>query len=740
MVNPNRWLAAAGVMVLAAAVGIAPGPAPASAAAADAGWTGTWSVAYENSGGVFPAQSTARQIVHTSIGGTMARLRLSNVFNDEPLTLSDFHLAQRSSGASIVASTDRAVTFGGQSSVTIPAGGQATSDPVSFQVLAESDAAVSFYVPVRTEGVSSKQFAFSEQYLANGNVTGATSLAVTQTYSSYFIVSDLEVMNPAATGAVVALGASITEGHLSSFNANRRWTNLLATRLNASGRTVGVLNEGIAGNQLLGVGVGPSALDRFDRDVLSRSGVRSVIFSDNPINDLGSGREPTGAQLIDGLQQLIVKAHGAGVAFYCTTLTPFEGSSGWTSSREIARGQYNAYVRGANSGCDATIDFDTATHDPAAPTKFRPDFDSGDHLHPNDAGMQAMANVIPLTLFGSAAPTPPPLTLAESYNNVAVTTDANTNPGNFDGGGASFSAEALAGVGVRAGGTVTAAGLALTWPAGAGTGQRDNTIATGQTIALSGTGNTLGLLFSTSYGPVTGTGSVQYTDGTVQAFDVTSPDWFVTNQPGGGVSLAAVAPYQNRQGNTRFDGPAALFAEAVPLASAKTVASVKLPNLGVAPVQSGVPSLHLFAMTVGTVDGGGSGTHTLLSRTGWSASASPSSATDVPARMLDGNASTRWSTGTAMAPGQTVTVDMGAVRNISQITMDSAGSTGDYARSYQVSLSSDGVNWGPPVATGTGTGPLVTVGFPATTARYIRVTQTGSSSTWWSIAEFNAYS
>lgn len=125
-----------------------------------------------------------------------------------------------------------------------------------------------------------------------------------------------------------ALGASITEWHESTFNANHRWTNLLATRLNAAGKTVGVLNEGISGNNLLGPGGGPSALDRFDRDVLGRSGVRSVIFADDPISDLASGREPTAGQLIDGLKQLIVKAHAAGLTFYCATLTPFEGSSG----------------------------------------------------------------------------------------------------------------------------------------------------------------------------------------------------------------------------------------------------------------------------------------------------------------------------------------------------------------------------------------------------------------------------
>ena len=202
------------VVALTIAVsGFPPQPVEATATAAADGWSSTWSVAYEGAGGAFPAQTTARQIVHTSIGGTAARVRLSNTFNSQPLTLTDFHLAQRASGPAIVAATDRPVTFAGHTSVTIPPGGQAVSDPVAFVVAPESDVAVSFFVPVLTQNVASHQFAFENQYLADGNVTAASNLAVRQTYSSYFIVSDLDVLNPAATGSVVALGASITEGH-----------------------------------------------------------------------------------------------------------------------------------------------------------------------------------------------------------------------------------------------------------------------------------------------------------------------------------------------------------------------------------------------------------------------------------------------------------------------------------------------------------------------------------------------
>jgi len=587
-----RLLAVAGMSALVAATT----SGTVGAAAADDGWTSTWSVAYEGSGGTFPARTTARQIVHTSIAGTAARLRLSNVFNTQPLTVTDFHLARRTSGSSVDASTDRPVTFGGQTSVTIPAGGQAVSDPVAFAVRAESDVAVSFYVPVLTQNVSSHQFAFENQYLADGNVTGAANIATTMTYSSYFIVSDLDVLNSSATGSVVALGASITEGHSTTFGANRRYPNLLASRLNASGRTVGVANEGIAGNQLLGVGVGPSALDRFDRDVLGRSGVRSVIFADNPINDLGSGREPTGSQLIAGLTQLITRAHAAGIKFHCATLTPFGGHGSWSSSREVARGQYNAFVRGQGSGCDGVVDFDLATRDPAAPTQFRAEFDQGDHLHPNDAGMAAMAAAIPLTLFGPAGSAPQPTTLAAAYDNVAVSNDTNTTAGNFDGGGASFSGQALAAGGAVAGKTVTTNGVALPWPASAGTGKPDNAIASGQTITVPGSGNTLALLHTTSYGPVSATGTINYTDGTTQSYGLSSPDWFVTQS--NEATVAVVAAYQNRTGNVRFDQPSAVFSTVLPLAAGKTVATVRLPVAGGAPAQPGLPTLHIFSAVV----------------------------------------------------------------------------------------------------------------------------------------------
>jgi alpha-L-fucosidase 2 len=163
---------------------------------------------------------------------------------------------------------------------------------------------------------------------------------------------------------------------------------------------VGVLNEGISGNRLLVDGAGPSAENRFERDVLNQPGVRWVIFSDDPLNDLGSTRPgPPGASLIATTERLIERAHAKHIQFFCSTLTPYQGANYWRPEDEIAREQFNAFVRDRRSGCDGVVDQDAATHDPARPARFLPPYDSGDHLHPNDAGHKAIGDAVDLSLF-----------------------------------------------------------------------------------------------------------------------------------------------------------------------------------------------------------------------------------------------------------------------------------------------------------------------------------------------------
>jgi lysophospholipase L1-like esterase len=395
---------------------------PAAAANPTSGyWTGTWATAPQSGGTSFDKQ-TIRQIVHTSISGTVARIEISNAFGAAPLTVSDVHIASAGSGSAITSGTDHTVTFGGSSTTTIAAGGTGISDTISYAVPALTNIAISFYLPDPTGASTYQQVSNQTSYIASGDVSGASSLSSSQSQNSYYFLSNLDVQNANSQGAVVALGASITDGYASTLNANDRWTNDLASRLNAAGDTVGVLNEGISGNRLLVDGAGQSALNRFDRDVLGQPGVRWVVFSDDPINDLGSSSpQPTSAQLIAGLQQLINAAHQNGIKFICSTLTPYQGASYWNSSGETAREAYDTFVRSSTSGCDGVIDQDAATHDPSKPTYYLSTYDSGDHLHPNNAGYQAIANSVNLSLF--TQPNLPVISLRATSDNEIVTAD-----------------------------------------------------------------------------------------------------------------------------------------------------------------------------------------------------------------------------------------------------------------------------------------------------------------------------
>jgi lysophospholipase L1-like esterase len=372
-------------------------------------WTGSWASAPQSCGGSF-AGETLREIVHTSIGGDAARVRISNAFGTGPLQVRDVHVAQRTTGSSIDPATDVALTFGGQSSVTIAAGMYAVSDAADFVGKPLSDVAVSFFV-VSHVGVTCHQSGFQTNYQTTGDAAGDAALAGS-TNGSYYFLSNLDVRSSSGEGAVVTLGASITDGYASSGDDNKRWPNDLAVRLVMAGRGVGVLNEGISGDGVA------NAVKRFDSDVLSQTNLRWVIFSDNPINDLGNFNPPAQTE-IDQMKTLIASAHAHGVKFLCSTLTPFQGAGYWSAEKETGRAAINAFIRGAGSGCDGIVDQDTATHDPANATTYLPAFNSGDSLHPNEKGLQAIANAVDLSSLRRShvedhearrhpAPAPPP--------------------------------------------------------------------------------------------------------------------------------------------------------------------------------------------------------------------------------------------------------------------------------------------------------------------------------------------
>jgi hypothetical protein len=297
--------------------------------------------------------------------------------------MEDVHIAQRSSGSSIAVGKDRQLRFGGKPFAIVPTGAVITSDAIAYDVSSLTDLTISFYLPSINGAATFHPSAHQTNYIAAGDVSGKESLPGALKVGSYYFLTNVDVQGSDLLGAVVTLGASITEGHISTKDANHRWPDFLASRLVNARQKIGVLNEGISGNRLLTSGAGPSALARFERDVLDQPGVHSVIFSDVPINDLGSTKpQPSADQLIASIQQLIARSHEKHIQFFCSTLTPYQGANYWTPEGEAAREQINAFIRGGDNGCDAVIDQDLAAHDPGHPARYLTAYDAGDHLHP----------------------------------------------------------------------------------------------------------------------------------------------------------------------------------------------------------------------------------------------------------------------------------------------------------------------------------------------------------------------
>jgi lysophospholipase L1-like esterase len=376
-------------------------------------WVGTW--ATSPFGGdpwhTVPTlvDSTLREIVHTSIPGKALRIRFTNEFGTEPLRIDAATVALSAGESAIQPESLHTLAFGGQPSIVIPPGAEAVSDPVEMPTGAFTNLAISFYLPLQQIGhVSVHSSAQQINYIQSGsNVGGAPNLSTAATVASWYFVKgvDVEPVAPHAA-AVVAYGDSITDGAYATDNENHRWPDYLAVRLHNDPATahLSVLNEGIGGNCVLITCVGPNALARFDRDVLSQSGVKYVIVLES-INDIGTLHEPnrpdyklTAADLEQGLRQIVARAHEHGIKVFGATLTPYKGADYFTEQGEQIRESVNDWIRNGG-GFDGVVDFDKATRDAANPLVYAPAYDSGDHLHPKDAGYSAMANSIDLSLF-----------------------------------------------------------------------------------------------------------------------------------------------------------------------------------------------------------------------------------------------------------------------------------------------------------------------------------------------------
>lgn len=368
------------------------------------------------------SNQTVREMIRPTIAGSRLRLRLSNELGATPLTLASVHIALADQNDNLIPGTDRALTFDGKSTVQIPAGAPMLSDPVDLNVPALASVAVSIYVDKDTSPTTFHLLGQRSTYIsAPGNFTTAASIQSAKRIPSWYWLSDLEFWAPGSTCTLVTLGDSITDGFGAKAGDYQDWPDLLADRLaeSSDAPALGIANEGIGGNRILFDGAGVSALARVDRDVLAKPGVAALILLEG-INDIGwpnmkpfklpngstltnrfAGQVVTAADLILGMKQIVERAHAHGILVFGATMTPYQGASYYTPAGEDVRESVNQWIR-TSGEFDGVVDFDNAVHDPAHPAQYRPEDDSGDHLHPNAAGYKAMAAAIDIAKLRTA--------------------------------------------------------------------------------------------------------------------------------------------------------------------------------------------------------------------------------------------------------------------------------------------------------------------------------------------------
>lgn len=351
---------------------------------------------------------TVRMVARTSIAGDQVRLEFRAVAGGEPVTFDSVRVALAAEGGATAPASDKAVTFGGRTKLTLFGGARAVSDPVDLPVAALTRLAVSIHVSKPTAVNTVHALGLNDAYIAPGDQAQASGLTDAQTVRSYFWLSGVDVRaNDSKAGTIVAFGDSITDGYATTPGAYAAWPDLLALQLQSDARTArwSVVNTGISGNRVLRAGAGDAAVARFDADVLGRTGVKWVILLEG-INDINMSIMPimpdsekvTAEQIIEGMSQLIDRAHARGVRVAGGTILPTKGLWFHNAEGELMRRQINDWIR-TSGRFDAVIDFDRAVRDSKDPQKLHDQFNPGDHVHPNDAGNRAMAQAINPTIF-----------------------------------------------------------------------------------------------------------------------------------------------------------------------------------------------------------------------------------------------------------------------------------------------------------------------------------------------------
>jgi len=396
------------------------------ATAADAAtqWVQTWGASPlppTAAFGPFPAtpsfnNQTLRETVRVSAGGRRIRIRFTNEYGAQPLVIGAARVALADEKGNIQPGSDHPILFSGKSSVTIPAAAPFVSDPIDLPVKALSSLSISLYLPQETGQCTCHQVGVQNAFVSGTGDFTDRAFEPQQTLQMRAFIAGVAVETAASTRAVVVLGDSISDGVGSTVDANHRWPDLLADRLDAKGSNAwGVVNMGISGNRILGDGAGQSALARFDRDVLSTPGVKVVIVFEG-VNDIGisygtpqgpladrfkalaPAHKVTSDDLIAGYRQLIARAHSRGLRIVGATITPYGGAMYYAAEGESVRQVVNHWILTSHE-FDGVIDFDAAIRDPNDPTRIKEGFHAGDHLHGSDAGYVAMAAAIQLSLL-----------------------------------------------------------------------------------------------------------------------------------------------------------------------------------------------------------------------------------------------------------------------------------------------------------------------------------------------------